>query len=222
MAHPGPWARRALSQGRDEYLAEALGITVEELQAAREAARTAAIEQALADGLITEEQAELLQEKGFAPGFAHWLGAHLDVDKDDLLAEALGISVDELQAARTEAREAQLAAMVEAGVLTQEQADLVAARATVQNYVDHDALAEMVQSAYEEAVAQALADGAITQAQAEELLEALSNFDFRFGGGFGQPFGRGGRGHHDGFHFGPGGFFGPDTDAPELNAPAGA
>lgn len=218
--HPG---FRGDLRGNDEaLLAEALGISVDELEAAYEAAHDAAIEAALAEGVITEEQAEQLRERGLGHPFGRGLG--LDLDKNDLLAEALGISVDELEAARAEVRSARLAAMVEAGVLTQEEADLIAARETVQSYVDRDALAEMVQNAYEEAVAQALADGAITQAQADQLLEALSTSNFRFGGGFGEPFGRGGRGPHRGFHHGPGTFFAPDsgTEAPELDAPADA
>ena len=176
-----------------QLLAEALGITVEELEAAYESANAAAIEQALAEGLITEEQAEQLQERGFGFAFGHafgrGFGAGLDLDKDELLADALDISVEELEAARAEVREARLAAMV--------------------------------QNAYEAAVEQALADGAITQAQADQLLEALSTSDFGFRG-LGEPFGRGGRGHHGGFHHGPGSFFAPDTDdvAPAVEAPA--
>src|SRR5687767_12844048 len=46
--------------GDDTYLADALGITVAELETAREEARTAAIEQAVEDGLLTREQADEL------------------------------------------------------------------------------------------------------------------------------------------------------------------
>jgi hypothetical protein len=191
----------------EEALAEALGITVEELEAARAEARTAAIEQAVADGLITQEQADqlLAQEGGFGgPGHHGFLGGQ----KDEYLAEALGISVEELQAAKAEVLAAQLAAMVEAGVITQEQADLIAARQAVQNYVDEEALQAAVQSQYESAIEEAVADGAITQAQADQLLENLENSlvpGFGFGG-FGGP-----GGHHHG-----GGFRGPGFGIPSL------
>src|SRR5690606_16339003 len=45
-----------------ELLAEALGISVEELEAACEEVRQAVIAQAVEDGLITERQAERLRE----------------------------------------------------------------------------------------------------------------------------------------------------------------
>jgi len=43
----------------DAYLAEELGVTVDELQDARQAAHAAALEQAVAEGVISEEQADL-------------------------------------------------------------------------------------------------------------------------------------------------------------------
>jgi hypothetical protein len=185
-------------------LAEALGITVAELQAAYQEAWTAAINQAVADGLLTQEQADqlLLEGNGGFRGHHGLFGS----DTDEYLADALGISVEELQAARAEVTAARLAELVEAGVITQEQADLAAAQQAVQNYVDREALQAAVQDAYETAIAQAVADGAITQAQADQLLERLQSSSLQgFGfGGFGG-FGRGG--HHDGgFRGGPGGF----------------
>jgi hypothetical protein len=185
----------------EEALAEALGITVEELEAAYGEARTAAIEQAVTDGLITQEQADelLAQGDGFGRGHHGFLGG----DKDEYLAEALGISVEELQAAKREVLAAQLAAMVEAGMMTQEQADLIAAREAVQNYVDEEALQAAVQSEYESAVEAAVDAGAITQAQADQLLEALESSTIP-GFGFGGFGGRGGHHHGGGFRGGPG------------------
>lgn len=116
---------------------------------------------------------------------------------DEYLADALGITVEELDAAQAEARAAMLADEVAAGTITQEQADLITAREVVASYLDKEALATETegldraaaaaahQAAYEAAVAEALADGAITQAQADTLLAEP------FGRGFG---GRGGRG----------------------------
>jgi hypothetical protein len=85
------------------------------------------------------------------------------------------------------------------------------AQRAVQSYIDTEAISDAIQSAYESAVNQALADGAITQEQADQMLENILNFD-----GFGIG---GGRGFHGpgpeirGFRGGPGGpngfFFAP-------------
>lgn len=198
-ALPNPFSRgeRPDFDGRgsgDEFLAEALGITVEELQAAQEAARAAALEQAVADGLITQEQADQLSQFGAPPH-----GRHFGVpsDMDEFLATELGISVEALQTAQEEAKAAKLAQMVEDGVLTQEQADLMAARQAVQSHLDVEGLNAAVQEAYATAVQSALDAGEITQDQADQLLSeaaAAPGFRFDFGGpgGFG---GRGGHGH---------------------------
>jgi hypothetical protein len=194
----------------DEALANALGITVDELDAAKQEAREAAIAQAVADGLLTQEQADQLLANGV--GGRGW---HFGGDQDTYLADALGISVEELQAARDEVFAAQLADMVTAGTITQEQADLVLARRAVQSRLDTDAIQAAVQSAYEDAVAQALADGAITQEQADQFFSDLSAGSFGLGHGFGfDGFGHGGGrgfGGPRGFGFGPGSAT-PDTD----------
>ena len=188
-----------------EALAEALGITVEELTAAEETAHAAAIAQAVTDGLITQEQAdELFANGGRGRGF------HFGYDKNTYLAEALGITVEELDAARLEVYTAQLAELVAAGTITQAEADLILAQKAVQNYVDDDAYQSAVQSIYADAVAQALADGVITQAQADELLATMSTQTFRFPGA-GGPGGGGHRGHHG--HGGPGGDFSAPADS---------
>lgn len=206
-------ARSALGNNGNELLAEALGISVEELQAAHEEVRLAVIDQALEEGLITEDQAEQLREseRPFRAGRAV---RGLVINTEELLADALGISVEELQEARAEVRAARLEELVEAGVLTQEQADLIAAREAVAGYVDRDALAETIQNAYEAAIDAALQDGAITQEQADALLEFVPNIGAPGLPGFG--FG-GGRGHHHGHGFAPGDAFGPDAFAPETS-----
>ena len=201
--------RGALGGDGQELLAEALGISVEELQAAHEELRAAVIEQALDEGLITEAQAEQLLEGNHPFALRRGLQA-LDVEPDELLAGALGISVEELQDARDEARAAQLEALVDSGALTQEQADLLAAREAVQGYVDQDALAATIQNAYEEAIGAALEDGVITQEQADQLLENLPTFG---------PFGFG-RGHHGRGHGPGGGVFMPG--APAIDTSLGA
>jgi hypothetical protein len=195
------WGGHADRTSTDEYLAEALGITSEDLQAAQEAARAAALEQAVADGLLTQEQADQLSQHDGR----FMRGGHFGAlgDMDELLAEALGISVEELQAAREAANAAKLAQMVEDGYLTQEQADLIAARRAVQSHMDYEGLQAAAQAAYETAVQAALDAGKITQEQAAQLLSdaaAAPGFgQFNFGGHGGRPGGRGHGGHggHD-------------------------
>lgn len=219
--------------GGDELLAEALGISVEELQEAREEARMAVIDQAEAEGLLTEEQAEQLRSappqflRRFGRGGA---GIFDDTDgHESFLADALGISEEALQSAREEAKDARLAEMVESGVITQEQLDKLQANQAVRQYLDLDGLRESIQAAYEAAVEQALAEGAITQAQADEMLENASGFGLpRFGGrgpggpgmggpGMGRP-GMGGRGF-GGHGFGHQGGFAPFQQGPASTAP---
>lgn len=145
LAHPGIGGLPEGLSSRAELLAQALGIAVEELQAAQEEARNAAIDQALEDGLITEAQAEWLRDGEFGFRGHHGFGMPgFDFDKgaehDEFLADALGISVEELQAARAEAETAALAELVDAGYLTQEQADLMAARQALKGAIDREAL----------------------------------------------------------------------------------
>lgn len=89
----------------DSYLADALGVTVDELTSAYSAARLAAIDQAVADGLLTQEQADSLNNgtgrpdgRGLGP-----IGQSKD-EQDALVAEQLGITVDALQAAHDSQR----------------------------------------------------------------------------------------------------------------------
>jgi hypothetical protein len=185
----------------DEVLAEALGITVEELQAAYEAAHAAAIEQAVEEGLLTQEQADdMLEGKRF--GLRGRRGVHaLGRGMNTFLADALGISVAELEAAQELAFSALLTKAVEDGNMTQEEADLLQARSAVRGYVE-----EAMADAYSDALAQAVADGVITQAQADQLLEEgrpgmRGPGGVFFGRGFGMHGFRGGMGafgHHHG------------------------
>jgi hypothetical protein len=110
--------------------------------------------------------------------------------ESSFLADELGITVEELDAARQAAQEAALAQAIEEGDLTQEQVDLILAHQALRAYLDPRALMEealdlqgeegldretlrdWMQAARTEAVERALADGAITQAQADALLES--------------------------------------------------
>lgn len=168
-----------------EELAAALGITVDELTQAQTEARTAALAQAVKDGLITQTQADEIAANGAAfPFGGRWGGWLSDqgLEFDAFLAEALGISVDELASARSAAQDAHLAALVADGSLTQDQADLIAAR---QALAASESFKSSLQSAYEAALAQAVSDGTITQAQADLLLAegAANGFGPHAGGG---------------------------------------
>jgi len=136
------------------------------------------------------------------------MGMHLDFgmrggmmdDHQAYLAEALGISVEELQAAQEKAHAAMIAQAVEDGVITQEQADLMAARQAFGRYMA-DATAESVA----DALSAAVEAGAITQEQADLLTEQMGQMGR--GGMFGGLMERGMRmfGNRDGGMFNRGG-----------------
>jgi hypothetical protein len=142
----GPQPFPGMAGQEDTFLADVLGISVEELQSAQTAAYEAAIDQALSDGLITLAQADQLKngtglgrgERGFAAGFV--FGPDSEIDLTSLLADALSISVDELSAAREQAQSARIAQAVADGVITQEKADQMAARQALQAYIDPQAI----------------------------------------------------------------------------------
>lgn len=168
-----------------ESLAEALGITVEELNSAQRAAAEAAVAEALDAGILTEEQAATIRERlaesegglgriPFGMGFHRGMpsvedtdGAEVKIVFDQLLADALGITTDELSAARASARDAALADAIATGEITQEQVDLIEARSALREYLSPES-----ELTFEEAVAQAVEDGVVTQSQADSLLGA--------------------------------------------------
>jgi hypothetical protein len=134
-----------------ENLASELGVTVDDLQAAFKEVRVAALQQALDEGLITQEQFDRMQERAETAASGERPEKPADGERPDpptgdqrpddsedrpgpsamneemetALADALGISVEELEAAQTEAQAARLADAVEAGDLTQEEADAI-------------------------------------------------------------------------------------------------
>jgi hypothetical protein len=181
-----PTAHRGGPMGggaNDTYLAEALGITADELQAAQQAANETAIDQALAQGLITQAQADALKERSgmfgrFDGRMPHGMfGLSGDtVDMDALLADALGITSDELNAARVEAQDLALAAAIESGRITQEQADQMKARQALQTYMQEQGLGDQMRSLYENLVNQAVQAGVITQEQADAILSNSGRF----------------------------------------------
>jgi uncharacterized protein (DUF433 family) len=134
-------------------LAEELGVDMADVEAAIQAVRAEAIDQALADGLITAEQAERLLTQDGRPGPGGGRRGPQIFDREAMeaaAADALGISVEELQAAREE------------GATIPELAEELG--------VDMADVQAAVQAAREDAINQALADGTITAEQAERLL----------------------------------------------------
>ena len=89
----GHWGGLGRSDGDSDwlsYLAEALGITVDELADAQQRAYGAALADAVAAGQLTQEQADdILARRALKRA----------IDKNAILAEALGLTVDELEAA---------------------------------------------------------------------------------------------------------------------------
>lgn len=181
--HLGPFGGDRMS-ARQSRLADALGISVEALEAAQDEAHAAAIADAVANGDITQEQADLMA--------AH-KALHDYVDHEAVMAEALGVSVEELEAAQAD------------GTLR----DLIRSLD-----LDRGAMAEQMQAAMDEAVSQAVADGVITQEQADQLRAMGGERGFGPGGFGDKDFGKHGRdgrgfGERDGEgrdQRGPGGF----------------
>ncbi len=217
-----------------QALADELGISLEQLEAAMAEAQAARLQEAVEAGRLTQEEADAIAsgERG------HRFGGrgHLGGEDESLLAEALGISVETLDAAKAQVRADALAAAVADGTLTQEQADLMIAREALRKAIDKEAvqaealgitveeleaareageslfdlaaaqgldetaLRDAMTAAYEAAVQEAVANGVITQEQADQL-EATPDF------------GRGRGGRH-------GGFGGRGTRAPVTPAEA--
>lgn len=214
----------------NQYLADELGISVEELQAAQEEAFNAGIQQAVEKGLITEAQAEAIKSRqfGFKRGFVQGfklgrMSAGKGFDHSALLAEALGIEVEELEAAQDRAHETALEQAVEDGLISEEALEVMKARQALREYLDpQEMLAQALgievdqleayreegkpmseildelgltptevreaqQAAFEEALQDAVKDGAITQEQADLIQSGPFGADR---GGF---FGHGGR-----------------------------
>jgi len=183
-------------KGGGTYLAKALGITEADLQAAQTKAREAEIQQAVTDGLITQAQADAMLNNTGGQRRVHIDLRGTNVDHEKFLADALGITVEKLQAAEETAAKAELAQAVTDGRMTQAQADQITAEQALQKYIAGKGL-------FKSAVDSAVQDGVITQAQADTILAQAKPGGFGFGGmgrgGFdGGPGGPGGHGGHGG------------------------
>ena len=160
---------------RLQALADELGITLDDLKAAIVSAEKAFIQAKVDSGDLAPNRAddmlERLEETN-RPFRPMRRGKPLGISEEmkSYLAEALGISVEDLTQAQDNVFLAGIAQAVIDGKMTQEQADLMIARKATQSYME-----EARTTAYQNAIAQALADGAITQAQADLLLAAMEN-----------------------------------------------
>ncbi len=143
-----------------EAVAEALGIKVEEYGAAVDQAQEQVVGEALAEGWLTEDQAEKLQERmeqGFGPrgmdrGFMGPRGGLMGRGEDGLIgliAEELGITVEDLVAELQDGKSF-------ADLLSEDQIA----------EITNDHLAQL-----EENLNQAVEDGKITEKQANAMLE---------------------------------------------------
>jgi hypothetical protein len=192
---PGRGMRDGMHEGSsDQDLATALGIDLTKVQEAQKTATAEALKQAVSQGLITQKQADQFSSGNMREGFPGGMGwlAKNGIDYDALFAKALGITTDQLQAARQKAEDAKIDSAVANGSMTQEQADLYKGRKAL--YADQKFQASM-QSAFAAGIQQAVKDGVITQAQADQILKAGNNFSDRDsfdGPGFGRH-GKGGR-----------------------------
>jgi hypothetical protein len=180
---------------QDTDLATALGITLEKLQAAYQTANTEALKEAVSQGLITQAQADQITANGLPNHTLREFGrpGTTGIDYDALLAQALGITTDQLKSARQQVETARIDAAVASGQMTQAQADEMKARDALAGDAKFQA---SMKTSFEAAVAQAVSDGVITQAQADQIIK--NNTSMPFLGGQGGPGGHGGRGGHGG------------------------
>ncbi len=194
----------------NQQLADALGITTDALSTAYQNAYSAALKDAVTQGLITQAQADELTTNGTAFPFGDrwdsWLAKN-GIDFNTYLADALGISVDTLKAAYQTAFNANIDQMVTDGNITQAQADLMKGKYALYN---DSTFQSSMHSAYTSAVNAAVASGVITQAQADQILSNSSDLFMS---------GRGGMGGHGGPHGHGGGGFVPESDATTSTTP---
>ena len=190
--------------GSDEDLAAALGITIEDLTAAEQKAFTSAVDAALKAEYITASQAETLKA-----GTANFRNLYrylseterAEFDQDVYLAQALGLSETELQAAYTKMEQARIEQLVADGVLTQEQADLQAAYQALRGSTTFEAT---MKQAMTDAINAEVKAGTLTQAQADLIIANLDAMPMGFGMGMHGMRGMEGAGGM-GEHRGPGG-----------------
>lgn len=108
--------------------------------------------------------------KGFWKHVLPWLGHNRF---DSLLAEELGISVEELEAARQRAFDRALDLAVEEGILSPEKADIIEAKHVMREYFDPLAVLADQLGMSEDEIKAAIRDGSIRDALADLDRQAL-------------------------------------------------
>ncbi len=144
---------------RMQQLAEEQGVAIEDIQAAVEAYKAEAVQDALDAELITEAQAEWLLSHDGRPtrhqvrrGIRNLIRNIIDPDMmKETAADALGLSVEEFAEAR------------EGGMTMQELAE--------EQGVEIEVVWEAMRATFEVLVEQAVDDGTITRFQADRILE---------------------------------------------------
>ncbi len=163
-------------------LAAVLGISVEELRAARDTAAANMIEKAVAEGELAPKEAERMTAARKLRGY---------MDPRALMAQVLGMTTEEVKTALDAGKTPwDLAAEKNLDMGTAWQGLIAAGKAMLD---------------------QAVADGVITREQADELFSRRGRGFFGkrgfgpgfMGGGFGRRHGHGGCGHGDDFFGGP-------------------
>ncbi|MCG3208681.1 MAG: hypothetical protein FOGNACKC_02293 [Anaerolineae bacterium] len=130
-------------------LAAALGISESELLAADQSAETAGVQEALDAGLIAQAQADSLLARIRLKSY---------VNRDAMLAEALGLPLADLRSTLRQGKSLTT-------LLGEQNTDAVTVR-------------QKMVVAYQQAISQAVSDGAITQAQADNILSrGFDQFD---------------------------------------------
>lgn len=130
----------ALAHGASPAFLEALGITEEQFDAAKDTANDAMINEADADGWITSDEASDLIENdrrlrlGRSP---YYRGIY---DKTEFLADALDVSVADIEAAKDVAKDAKIDKMIASGRVTAEQVAEYQAVHDFKESIDKDAL----------------------------------------------------------------------------------
>ena len=147
-------------------LADALGITTEELQSAYDAVWKESIEAAVKDSKLSEDQAEQMLADGTFPLRRRGGPIGFGAEKNTLLAAELEITVSTLEAAQAKAHDTVIAEALKNGDLSEVQVEMMQARRAIAPY-----LQQAMTDAFKNAVDQALSDEAITPTQADLLLE---------------------------------------------------
>ena len=161
-------------------VASALGISVDEYDAALGTARDQVLEQAVTEGHLTQDQADRMRERAdqgfeFGPGMkgrGAWGPGMGWTDSESspvaVAADALGMTADELLAELKDGKSI---------------ADVANERG-----VDPQTIADSILASQKDSLAQAVADGKITQEQADQMLSRMEeraldlDSTFPFGG----------------------------------------